>query len=175
MGRIHGCRRLSGGGVRVRLVGPERAVVAELPARLRRVLAADDAEASPGTRIHERLFPAAYADPMAELEYRATAASGLSEERLAAVDAFAATLEAGRDVAGIWTVDLDPEAAHAWLSALNDARLALAMVVGVTDEQQWEGGPDRSDRDAVLLWYLGWLQTELLDALMGHLEEEQPS
>jgi hypothetical protein len=171
MGRLHGCRRLDGGGVRVRLVGPERAVVAELPARLRRVLAGDDAEAGPGERIHERLFPAAYADPMAELEYRSGVAAELSEERLAAVDAFAATLNGGRDVAGVWTVDLDADAAHAWLSALNDARLALAMVVGVTDEDHWEAGPDRSDRDAVLLWFLGWLQSELLEALMGHLEE----
>lgn len=172
MGRLHGCRRLAGGGVRVRLVGAERTVVASLPARLRRVLDGDAAEAAPGTRIHERLFPAAYEDPMAELEYREKVGTGLSEERLAAVDAFATTLEGGREVAGVWTVDLDADAAHAWLSALNDARLSLAMVLGVTAEQEWESGPDRSDPDAVLLAFLGWLQTDLLDALMGSLDQD---
>lgn len=168
MALVHGVRRLPGGGVRVRLSGREREILRSLPARLRPVLA--DEEDPQGVR--SRLFPPAYDDPEEEAEYRELVGEGLVEERVAAVDVFARTLEGGRTGRLAWTVDLSADDAAAWLSAVNDVRLLLAAVVGVTSEDAWETGPDRRDPTSVILWYLGWLEEELVAALAGDLPDD---
>lgn len=167
----HGVRRVAGGGVRLRLGVRERDVLATLPDRLRPLLAGDSDLVTDLGRVRDRLFPDAYPDPLDEMEYRELVGSSVSDERLAAVDAFAATLRGGDVRRSTWTRELTADEAHAWLSAVNDARLTLAMVVGVDDESAWQRGPRRGDLDSALLWYLGWLQEELLGALAGALDD----
>ena len=151
------------GGIEVALPTAERRLLASLPAQLRAVLRG---EAGPPD-AHERLFPRASEDPDVEASYRELAAEGLLEERLGAVEAFAETLEAGETRRATWEVTLDEEAAAAWLSATNDARLVLASLLGITSEEDWEAGPEPDDAASAALHYLSWLQEALLAALRG--------
>lgn len=171
MALVHGVRRLPGGGVRVRLSSREREILRSLPDQLRPVLAGDEDP----HQVRARLFPPAYDDPVEEDEYRQLIGEGLVEERMAAVDAFARTIEGGRMGRLTWTVELSADEAEAWLSTVNDVRLLLASVVGIASEDEWEIGPDRRDPASVILWYLGWLEEELVAALMGGLPEDAGS
>jgi hypothetical protein len=47
----------------------------------------------------------------------------------------------------------------------------FAGVVGITSEDQWVEGPDPADPASVLLWYLGWLEESLVEAMMGSLPD----
>ncbi|MDP8977018.1 MAG: DUF2017 domain-containing protein [Actinomycetota bacterium] len=160
-------RSLPDGGLRVRLGWRERELLVDTARRLRPVLTGD--EDLP--RARERLFPPAYDDPRAEAEYRGLVGDSLVEERVAALDAFVATLEGGQTRLFAWSATLDAEQAAAWLSATQDLRLILAERLGVTDESHWETGPDLGDRFSLLLYYLGWLQERLLAALAGRLPD----
>jgi len=169
MVRRSGVRRTADGGVRVTLTPRERELLRSLAPQLRPIVAGERDLDTAGGWVRERLFPSAYDDPLDELEYRELVADGLASERLAALDAFAATLDGGSAGRSGWSTTLDPEQAHAWLSATNDARLTLAMVVGVTDESEWERRPNPDDATTVVLHYLGWLQEQLLAALTTDL------
>lgn len=167
MAVLGGVRRLPGGRFRVRLSTRERDLLAALPAQLRPLLSGASDLQTPAGRVTDRLFPSAYEDPLDELEYRELVGSQVSDDRLAAVEDFARTLEGGTARRATWTAELTGEQAEAWLSALNDARLTFAMVLGVTEESAWERGPDRRNPTSIALHYLGWLQEELLVALSG--------
>lgn len=167
MGALHGVRRLAGGRVRVRLSGRERQLLRSLPAQLRPILAGEqDPEG-----VRDRLFPTAYDDPAEEREYRSLIGDALAQERLAALDTFARTLDAGEGGALLWTVELSADDAEAWLSAINDARLTMGVLLGIDDEQQWEAHLGRRDPASLALLYLGWLQEELVAALMSALPD----
>lgn len=167
MSLVHGVARLPEGGIRVRLTARERALLRSLPGQLRAVLSGGgDAGA-----VRARLFPRAYDDAEDESEYRDLVGESLVEERLQRLEAFAGTLDAGTGGRWSWTVELSGEDAHAWLSVLNDARLTLGVLLGITDEAQWERGPEEDDPSAVALYYLGWLQEQLLAALGPALDE----
>lgn len=164
-----GVRRLDTGGVRVRLTPRERDLLRSLPVQLRPLVAGErDLDTSVGW-VGQRLFPAAYEDPLDDYDYRELVGSSISDERAAALDAFAETLEGGTARRFTWSVDLDEERAHAWLSAVNDARLVLAMVLGVTEDGDWADRVREGDPTGMVLAYLGWLQEELLTALMPGL------
>jgi Domain of unknown function (DUF2017) len=168
---LQGIRRLPGGRYRIRLTTRERDLLRSLPDQLRPLLSGErDLDTGAGW-IRGRLFPAAYDDPVDELEYRELVGTSVTEDRLAAVEDFARTLDGGTTRMGMWSAVLTTDEADAWLSALNDARLTLAMVAGITDESAWTHGPDRTDPTSIALYYLGWLQEELLAALMGTLED----
>jgi hypothetical protein len=167
--RYHGVRRLDGGGVRVRLSHREREALRSLPGQLRPLLTGEQDVDTPQGPLRDRLFPRGYDDPLAEMEYRELVGSSLVDERVAALDEFARTLESGDDKRLWWTLELDADEAAAWLSAVNDARLTLGMLLGIESEGQWEGGPDPEDPTSVMMFYLGWLEEELVHALMGGL------
>jgi hypothetical protein len=176
----HGIRRRGDGGARVRLAPRERDALRALPSQLRPILAGDEPTAAGGSAagsgspldtVRERLFPPAYDDPEAEEEYRGLVQRSLVDERLAALDVFERTLAGGEEGRLGWTVDLDADEAAAWLSAINDTRLTLGAVIGITTEREWDQGPDEDDAASVLLYYLGWLQEELLGALSADLGE----
>lgn len=165
-----GVRRLPGGRLRVRIGAGERDVLRTLPGQLRPLLSGErDLDTAAGW-VRHRMFPAAYADPLDELEYRELVGNAVSEGRMAAVEDFAKTLDGGTVRMGLWTAELTSEQADAWLSALNDARLTLAMVVGITTEADWEHHRNAADPTSAVLSYLGWLQEQLLHAVMGGLE-----
>lgn len=172
MAFVHGVRRLPGGRVRVKLSSRERQILRSLPDQLRALLVADP-EVPGAQEVAARLFPSAYEDPLDELEYRELVGRSLGEERLAAVDAFAETLEGGTAKRLVWSTELDADQAAAWLSATNDARLALGVLLGITVEEEWEAGAVAGDPSRLLLHYLGWLQEELLAALLAELDDAE--
>lgn len=154
---------LDDGRIHVDLPSPEHDLLRSLPEQLAPILRGERDVAG----AHERLFPPAYDDADADAAYRDLVSQALADERLAALEAFAETLDAGVTHAAHWQTDLDRDQAEAWLSATNDARLVLATVVGIRSEAQWEEpSTARSPAGAALL-YLGLLQEELLDALSG--------
>lgn len=118
-----------------------------------------------------RLFPDVYPDrPQDSAEYRRYTEGELKTSK---IDQAGAIL-AGLPSSGGGEVRLDPEAAEAWLRALNDVRLALAVRLDIADETSLESELD----DAVLrdptsarvyqlsvYAYLGYLQESLLEAL----------
>ncbi|MGH8909479.1 MAG: DUF2017 family protein [Egibacteraceae bacterium] len=157
--------------MRVRLSTRERDALRSLPRQLLPVLTGEHELGAPGTPLRDRLFPSAYADdPLAEIEYRELVGSQVQELRVAALRTFARTLEGGVTRRLLWTVELDAEEATAWLSAVNDARLTLAMVAGITSEEQWGDGPDPDDSTSIMLYYLGWLEEQFVAALTGELD-----
>lgn len=164
----HGVRRRSSGGLRITLTAQERDALRALPETLEPVLAGD-ADGELAAAVHRRLFPRAYEDEESEQEYRSLVRDDLVEERIRAVAAFAATLDRGRESGRSWTIDLEPEEAGLWLTVVNDSRLALGTLLGVTSEQHWQEGPDPDNPASMLLWYLGWLEESLVQALMGSL------
>ncbi|QBI18925.1 DUF2017 family protein [Egibacter rhizosphaerae] len=156
------------GGLRVRLPPREYELLATLPERLHALLG--DAGDPGGVRA--RLFPPAYPDDEeAEAEYRQLIGEPLAEEKRVVIEAFAGTLERASERGDALELRLDGDEAESWLSALNDTRLALATLVGIESEEQWEQGPG-DDPSLIALHYLGLLQEELLDVLGGRLLDE---
>ena len=153
-----------GGGVTVTLSSDERDFLRTLPEQLEPLLAGDHAV----PRLAETLYSRGYDDEELEQEYRELAGDDIVGQRVTAMQTFAATLETGAVTAGQWRAELDAEQAAAWLSALNDGRLALGAILGITDES-WEDELPDDEPSGVVMHYLGSLQTELVDALMDTL------
>lgn len=166
----HGVRRRSGGGLRVTLSTQERDALRSVPDILHPALSDEPTELARAVR--ERLFPRAYDDDDLEEEYRSLVGDDLAEQRARAVATFRDSLERGRSSGRSWTLDLDAEDAGVWLVVVNDARLTLGTLLGVTEEDNWEDGPDADNPASMLLWYLGWLQEGIVGALMGALPGE---
>lgn len=144
-------QRTRGGTYRVRLPEPERDLLRSLPDQLRALVArAGDPAGDP---VVERLFPAAHPDDLElDEEYRSLVRDQLVEDRLSAVEILEASVDA---------TELDEEQATAWLKALNDARLALGVRLGVTEEMT-----THPEMEAFAVYqYLGWLLAQLVDAL----------
>lgn len=167
MSRWHGARRVAPDRIRVRLSVRERNVLRTLPGQVRPILVGDVA----ADAVRQRLFPSAYDDPLADLEFRELMGDSLLEEKVALLDVFAQTLDGGQVGAAGWSVELSDEEAHAWLAATNDARLLLAGILGITSEDQWEAGALHDDPAGMLLSYLSWLQEELLAVLLSGFAE----
>jgi hypothetical protein len=112
-----------------------------------------------------RLLPDAYRDdPEAAGEFRRYTEQGLRSGKVAAAQTVLATLpaEGGR-------VRLEPDDAQAWLRALNDVRLAIGTVLGITEdyEDELEAASWADPRSAYLEVYhwLGYVQDSLVRAL----------
>lgn len=158
-----GVRRIAG-GVRVRLTPDERDVLSTIPAQLRDVFRG---EAGPDELL-ARLFPPAYDDAAAEAEFHLTRGSELAELRSETLDRFLTSMLKGEDHRAHWVVELDWDEAHAWLQVVNDSRLVLATAEGITTEADWDIPPETPQR--LLLHWLGWLQEQLVQALMSTLD-----
>ena len=137
----------------------------ELPLDLAAILAMDGPAAPPEDPVLARLLPDAYGDdPEAAGEFRKYTEQGLRSGKVAAARTVLATLpsEGGR-------VRLSAGDAEAWLRSLNDVRLALGVVLGITDDYEHESGAlDPEDpREAYLHVYdfLTFLQETLVRAL----------
>jgi hypothetical protein len=158
-------KRVGRDRVRVRLAQDELAVLRGLPDQLRTVLGEDEDEP-----VNRRLFPPAYldvADVERDVEYRRLMHDDLVREKLANLDLVTGSLERGSNSVRRWTVELTDEEAAAWLGVLNDLRLALGVRLDITED--YDGDVDDTDPRAPafrLLSYLGWLEEQLLEALM---------
>jgi hypothetical protein len=119
----------------------------------------------PEDPVLARLFPDAYGDdPEAAGDFRRYTELDLRSGKVAAARTVLETLpgDGGR-------VRLSVGDAEAWLRSLNDVRLALGVVLGITEDYEHEfGGPDPEDpRGAYLHVYdfLTYLQETLVRAL----------
>src|SRR5439155_4943187 len=100
------------------------------PADLAAMLGATGPTSPPQDPVLARLLPDAYGDdPEAAGEFRKYTEQGLRSGKVAAARTVLATLpsEGGR-------VRLSAGDAEAWLRSLNDVRLALGVVLGITDD-----------------------------------------
>jgi hypothetical protein len=166
---VSGVRRLPGGGLRLTLGVNEVAALSALPDQLRPIVdGAAGGEAAEAVRA--RLFPPAFDDEELADEFRALTGEELVEGRLGALATFQRTLPDVSPGRGKVRIELDADEAAAWLAVVNDTRLALGALLGITTESEWEGGPDPDDHASQMLWYLGWLEEGIVAALMGSLE-----
>lgn len=142
--------RAARGGVRARLTPYEVTVLRGLVGDVRKLLEPD----APANAMTRRLFPDPSFDPVAAEELRGLIEDDLREAKRAAA---AALLESLPDDG---KVDLDPETAEQWLTALNDVRLALGTALAVTEDSY-------GDEDAELDVYqwLSILQETLVEAV----------
>jgi len=112
-----------------------------------------------------RLLPDGYRDdPEAAGEFRRYTEQGLRSGKVAAAQTVLDTLPAGGG-----RVRLRPEDAQAWLRSLNDVRLAIGTVLGITEdyEDEMEAASWADPRSAYLEVYhwLGYVQDSLVRAL----------
>jgi Domain of unknown function (DUF2017) len=135
------------------------------PADLAAMLGATGPTSPPQDPVLARLLPDAYRDdPEAAGEFRRYTEQDLRSGKVAAAQTVLATLpaEGGQ-------VRLGPEDAQAWLRALNDVRLAIGTVLGITEdyEDELEAANWADPRSAYLEVYhwLGYLQDSLVRAL----------
>ena len=150
--------RTSAGTFRLQLPEVERALLSDLVEQLRAVLlvTTDD----PTLR---RLFPTAYNDDAErDQEYQQLVRDELLEARLGALATVEATATAEQ---------LDEAQASGWLTALNDLRLVLGTRLDVSEDLR-EVEPDDPDAPAYAVYeYLGYLLSEVVDALEAGLPE----
>ena len=117
------------------------------------------ATAPPEDPALARLLPDAYRDdPEAAAEFRRYTETGLRDRKRAAARAVLRSLEGGGK-----TITADREQAFAWLTALNDVRLALGTRLDVTED--WDELVEELDDDDPRL--LGF---EVYDFLTGMQE-----
>jgi uncharacterized protein DUF2017 len=144
---------------------PAEAADGGLPMDFAAILATDGPPAPPEDPVLARLLPDAYGDdPDAAGEFRRYTEPGLRSGKVAAAQTVLATLPAtgGR-------VRLSASDAEAWLRSLNDVRLALGVVLGITEDYEHEfASLDPEDpRGAYMHVYdfLTFLQETLVRAL----------
>jgi Domain of unknown function (DUF2017) len=119
----------------------------------------------PEDPVLARLLPDAYRDdPEAAGEFRRYTEQDLRSGKVAAAQTVLDTLPAGGG-----HVRLKPEDAQAWLRSLNDVRLAIGTVLGITEdyEDEMEAASWADPRSAYLEVYhwLGYVQDSLVRAL----------
>ncbi|MGQ0830914.1 MAG: DUF2017 family protein [Microthrixaceae bacterium] len=151
-------QRTRAGTFELNLPEQEREVLGALVKQLRELLVATTDD--PSVR---RLFPTAYHDdPERDREYQQLVRDELLARRLDALTTVESTL--GVD-------SLDDDQLSAWLRALNDLRLVLGTRLDA-DETPVELDPDDPDAPLFAVYdYLGFLLSEVVDALSEGLPE----
>jgi hypothetical protein len=145
--------------------GPGETADEALDVDLAAILGSDAPAAPPEDPVLARLFPAAYGDdPEAAGEFRRYTEQGLRDGKVAAARTVLATLpdEGGR-------VRLSAGDAEAWLRALNDVRLALGVLLGITEDYERElADVTATDPRSAYLQVYDWL-TFLQETLVRSL------
>jgi len=160
-----------GGGATVRLERVEIEALRDLASQVDGLFAGGVPEhgADP---VRDRLFPRAYVDPTedrAEDDFQSIVHEDLVQAKSEAVAALLADLDASADGRGRVTLVLDPPALEHWVGALNDVRLTLGVVLGVTEDDDTEVAlPDDDPRAAGMATYhwLTWVQGSLVEVLL---------
>jgi hypothetical protein len=138
----------------------------------------DDADSGPERGqdpVRDRLFPRAFLDPTAdeeERDWQSAVHGDLVKQKSEAVEALMASLDVDLPEGDRFVeVALPPEIAEQWAAALNDVRLALGVVLEVTeDEIQLAPGDPRAPGLELYQW-LTVMQGVLIDALLGGSDE----
>ncbi len=133
--------------------------------------------APPEGELHDRLYPRAYLDPTeesAEEQWQELVHDDLVHSRVGAIASVLADLDAATK-AGSEYVEavLDDEAQTRWLTVLNDARLTLGTLLGVSEDAPLEftAGDPRATTAAVYD-LLGEIQADLVDVMLSALPKE---
>jgi hypothetical protein len=159
------------GGATVRFEAIEVAALRDLATQVGEVLGGGVPEHG-SDPIRDRLFPRAYIDPTedrAETDFQSVVHDDLVRAKSDAVAALIASLDASTDRRDRITLELDREGVEQWVGALNDVRLTIGVVLGVTeDEGDDDDLPDDDPRAAGMATYhwLTWVQGTLVEALM---------
>jgi hypothetical protein len=160
-----------GGGAMLRLDGMEVEALRDLASQVDRLFAGGVPEHG-GDPIRDRLFPRAYVDPTedtAETDFQSVVHEDLVHAKAEAVAALLADLDVAPDRKDRVTIELEPPAVEHWVAALNDVRLTLGVVLGVSDDDDTDGELPRDDpRAAGMATYqwLTWMQGMLVEVLM---------
>ena len=112
----------------------------------------------PDNPITARLYP----DPSFDAEVAADLRGMIEDDLRAAKQEAARTML--ESVPDDGRVSLTTDQAEAWLTALNDVRLALGTAIGVTEESY---GDDSDDPSLHVYHWLSFLQETLVEALSG--------
>lgn len=165
-------RRSRISGFDVVLEAGEAAVLTRLCEELTTLLSGDDEPGEGGDPVLERLFPRAYLDPTeeeAEADWQRFAHGDLVDGRRRALATVEGTLAGAEVRRGRFELTLSEEQAVAWLTVLNDARLALGTRLDVTEDMDLSGlDPDDPDTAPfAVYWWLGVLEERLIDVMSG--------
>jgi hypothetical protein len=125
--------------------------------------------------VRDRLFPRAYLDPTAdedERTWQSTVHGDLVKQKSEAVEALIASLDVDLPKGDRYLeVALDLATAEQWAAALNDVRLALGVVLEITDEEILVSPRDPRAPGLELYQWLTMMQGVLIDALLGGSDE----
>jgi hypothetical protein len=160
------------GVVTVRLRPDEAALLIQVANELSTLLDQEGDAAGASNAVIERLFPKAYLDPTEESrerEYAALAHADLLRSRFDRLAALLATLEPVVQGTKPQTLELSDDAVQEWMGVLNDARLALGVAVGVSEDLEPDDVDDDDPRHLGLEVYqlLTWFFGELVDVSLG--------
>ena len=127
-------------------------------------------DSPPDDEVLLRLLPNAYADGVDAAEFRRYTESVLRTKKQAHAMSIRTMLMSSED----GSIELNHELANAWLGGINDIRLALGVRLNVEKNSHEELellAPDDPMRGVYGVYsWLGWLQGNLLQALMDGIE-----
>ena len=127
-------------------------------------------DSPPDDEVLLRLLPNAYADGVDASEFRRYTESVLRTKKQAHAMSIRTMLMSSAD----GSIELNHDLANAWLGGINDIRLALGVRLNVEKNSHEELellAPDDPMRGVYGVYsWLGWLQGNLLQALMDGLE-----
>jgi hypothetical protein len=168
--------RMSRGRVVLTLYAAEVEVLRNLAGQIESLLEGGVPERG-GDPTRDRLFPRAYLDPTedaAETEWQSVVHGDLVREKSAAVAALVDSLDDGKAKRNeMVEVALQPEAVEQWVAALNDVRLALGVVLEVTEDEQQLAPDDPRAQGFELYTWLTWLQGSLIEVLLERAGEDE--
>jgi len=124
-----------------------------------------------GDPARDRLFPRAYLDPTeddAETDWQSVVHGDLVRAKSDAVAALVDSLDTGKTERGDQLeVSLGPDDVAQWVGALNDVRLALGVVLEVTEDEPRVSPDDPRAAGYELYAWLTWLQGMMIETLAG--------
>ena len=148
-------RRRNDGSIEVAFPDWLREEIGNLLGQLRQLMTTD----APADDRLERLFPPAYPDDAeSEAEYQGFMRVELVSSRLAAIDKVEATL---------YDEQINDEQLTAWMAAINDVRLVLGTLLGVTEEMDHASLDDKDPNFGGFLLYdqLTFVLGEIIEVL----------
>jgi hypothetical protein len=163
----------SGALVRLQLGPVEVQALADL---LTELIDSLDADPAPGDAVHDRLYPAAYADRESEEGFREMTETSLRTDRITrAQECLAELVEAPSRSSGLarrvrQEIELSDAEADRWMRVLNDLRLVIGTRLGVTEEDETLDSLDPDDPQALSYVMYGWL-TAMQDTLVRVLAD----
>ena len=158
-------RKLARGGFALNLPTDERSLLRELPRQLVAGLELLEAGETVSDGVRRILPTANPTDPEQESAFVARHRAALLAHHMDALDIVSNTADSSR----LNEVEID-----GWLTAITDLRLALGVMLGVTEEEH-RLDPDAPDyADWVCYHYLSFLQNEVIEVLSSELPSPIP-